>query len=434
MMNDLGKEGVHARRSLFDDALARLDRAAPMADVDEETLLRLRRPEQVLHVSIPVRMDDGSLRIFEGMRVRHSTIRGPGKGGIRYHPDVNLDEVKALAFWMACKCAVVDIPYGGAKGGICVNPKELSSAELERLSRGFIRPIADAIGPDIDIPAPDVYTNETIMAWMADEYAKIKRQWIPGVITGKPVELGGSLGRDDATGRGGYYCIVELAKRRKWNPSKVRVAVQGWGNASQHCARLLASDGYRIVAASDSTGGVHRAEGLDFSSLMEVKNKTGRLQAAALRADAVTNAQLLEVDAELLIPGALEDQITADNARRIKAHAIVELANGPTTAEADQILADRDVIVVPDILANAGGVTVSYFEWAQNRAGVYWELADVHQRLKTIMTREFNTVYELMETKRTDMRTAAYAHALSRISAAVRATGTREMFAKEGKR
>src|SRR5688572_3280813 len=332
------KEDVHVRASLFDDAIARLDRAAPLADADEETILRLRQPEHLVQVSIPVRMDDGSLRIFPGVRVRHSTIRGPGKGGIRYHPNVTLDEVKALAFWMACKCAVVDIPYGGAKGGITVDPKRLSQTELERLSRAFLRAIADAIGPDLDIPAPDVYTNETVMAWMADEYAKIKRQWVPGVITGKPVAMGGSVGRDDATGRGGYYCVQELAKRRGWSPTKVRVALQGWGNAAQHCAKLLAQDGYRIVAASDSSGGVYRAEGIEFDKLMRVKSETGRLHAGPLKGDAVTNAQLLELDAELLVPAALENVITVDNAPRIKAQAVLELANGPTTSDADTIL------------------------------------------------------------------------------------------------
>ena len=429
-MDGSRKEDGHGRASLFDDAIARLDRAAPLSDADDETILRLRQPEHIAQVSIPVRMDDGSLRIFPGVRVRHSTIRGPGKGGIRYHPNVTLDEVKALAFWMACKCAVVDIPYGGGKGGITVDPKQLSTMELERLSRGFIRMIADAIGPDIDIPAPDVYTNETIMAWMADEYAKIKRQWIPGVITGKPVALGGSLGRDDATGRGGYYCVQELARRRKWTPHRTRVALQGWGNAAQHCARLLEGDGYRIVAASDSSGGVYRAEGLDYSTLMEVKARHGKLRADLIKADAITNEQVLELDAEVLVPAALENVITADNAPRIKAQAVIELANGPTTPEADRILAERNVIVVPDILANAGGVTVSYFEWAQNRAGVYWALDDVHQKLKGIMCRAFGEVHDLMESKRTDMRNAAYIQALNRIAAANRAGGTREMFAR----
>jgi glutamate dehydrogenase (NADP+) len=431
-MNDAVKEvgGASTQRSLYEEAIARMDRAAPLAEADPETLLRLRQPEHISQVSIPVRMDDGKLRVFSGMRVRHSTIRGPAKGGIRYHPNVTLDEVKALAFWMACKCAVVNIPYGGGKGGITVDPKQLSQMELEKLSRGFMRGIADAIGPDIDIPAPDVYTNETVMAWMADEYAKIKRQWIPGVITGKPVELGGSLGRDDATGRGGYYCIQELARRRKWTPSKVRVALQGWGNAAQHCARLLESDGYIIVAASDSSGGVYRPDGLSFGSLMSVKRETGRLKPDALKAKSITNAQILELDAELLVPAALENQITGENAKRIKAQAVLELANGPITVDGDRVLTDRNILVIPDILANAGGVTVSYFEWVQNRAGAYWPVEEVNQRLKAIMYREFTTVYDLMESKRTDMRNAAYVVALNRISAACRAGGTCSLFAK----
>ena len=394
-----GKDEVPSG-SLYAAAIARLDRAAVIAKANPETVSRLREPETLVQVSIPVRMDDGSLRIFQGCRVRHSTLRGPGKGGIRYHPSVTLDEVKALAFWMACKCAVVNIPYGGAKGGITVDPRQLSQMELERLSRGFVRAIADVIGPDIDIPAPDVYTNETIMGWMTDEYSRIRRQWIPGVFTGKPIALGGSLGRDDATGRGGYYCIQEISKRRSWSPAKTRVAIQGFGNAGQHVARLLHGDGYRIVAVSDSVAGIYRADGFDVPSLIETKTQTGKLP----KAQSISNTQILETDVEVLIPAALENVITADNAAKIKAQAIIELANGPTTPQADKILYERGVMVVPDILANAGGVTVSFFEWAQNRQGFYWGLEDVHKRLKTIMSREFTAISELMEHHKTDMR------------------------------
>jgi glutamate dehydrogenase (NADP+) len=380
-------------------------------------------------------MDDESLRVFEGYRVRHDDTRGPTKGGIRYHPAVDLSEVKALAFWMTCKCAVVGIPYGGAKGGIVVDPKQLSKLELERLSRGFIQRIADFIGPDIDIPAPDVYTNPMIMGWMMDEYSRIRRQHSPAVITGKPIPLGGSLGRDEATGRGGFICVENLVRRARL-PQRSRVAIQGFGNAGQNIARLLHQAGHRIVAVSDSQGGIFRAEGFDVPSLIHYKNDTRQLQAVycqgsiceMVAADRVTNSELLELDVDLLVPAALENQITGDNAPRLQAAVVVELANGPTTFEADEILHQRGKLLVPDILANAGGVTVSYFEWIQNRAGLYWSDTDVRNRLEEIMTREFDGVYDLMEKHRIDMRTAAYVQALNRIGAAIESQGTRRYF------
>jgi glutamate dehydrogenase (NADP+) len=422
--------------SIFQDAIRRLDVAAKYVEVDAEALEQLKFPRAVLQVSIPVRMDDGSLRIFEGYRVRHDATRGPTKGGIRFHPQVDLDEVKALAFWMTCKCAVIGIPYGGAKGGVVVNPKELSHLELERLSRGFVQQLADFIGPDTDIPAPDVYTNERVMGWMMDEYSKIVRRRTPDVITGKPIPLGGSQGRDDATGRGAYYCIQELEKRRGWNPSDLRVAVQGFGNAGQHVARLLQADGYRIVGVSDSRGGAYRPAGFDVPSLMHVKNETRELKAVycegsvceAVEAEAITNEELLELDVDLLIPAALENQITIDNAERIRAQVIVEVANGPITSDADRVLAAAGKLVVPDILANAGGVTVSYFEWVQNRQGFYWTRDQVATRLQEMMAREFNAVFERMEEHGTDMRTAAYVHALQRMGEALEAQGTYSYF------
>ena len=421
---------------IFNDALMRLESAAAHTDVDSETLTRLRQPEQAIQVAVPVRMDDGSLQIFSGYRVRHNSFRGPTKGGLRYHPSVNLDEVKALAFWMTFKCAVVGIPYGGGKGGVAVNPKELSRMELERLSRSFIAKIAPFIGPDTDIPAPDVYTNSTIMGWMADEYAKIAGCQSPGVITGKPLALGGSLGRDDATGRGAYYCIKELERRRGWDPSQIRVAVQGWGNAGQHVARLLHADGYQIVAASDSRGGVYKEGGFDVPSLIQFKNETRLLKGVYCKGSVcelidhtqLSNEELLELDVDLLLPSAVENVITAENAARIKAPCIVELANGPVTSAADIILRDNGKLIVPDILANAGGVTVSYFEWVQNRAGFAWELDEVHSRLETIMRREFGAIYSLMEELGSDMRTAAYVHALKRLATAIEAAGTRGWF------
>lgn len=370
---------------IFTDALRRLDQAAEFAVIDPEALARLRSPKQVLEVSIPVRMDDGSLRVFRGYRVRHDDTRGPTKGGLRYHPDVNPSEVKALAFWMTCKCAVMGIPFGGAKGGVAVDPKELSPLELERLSRGFVEQVADFIGPKTDIPAPDVYTNAMVMGWMMDEYSKIRRQRTPAVITGKPIPLGGSLGRDDATGRGAYYCIKELEQIRGWNPPDIRVAVQGFGNAGQHVSRLLHADGYRVIAVSDSRGGILREDGIDIGGA--IRRKTSGKSGAAIYSDCsvcdcpvcgvgvcccaesdastgeyITNEALLELDVDILIPAALEDQITADNVGRILAPVIVEVANGPVTGDADAILNEKNTLIIPDILANAGGVTVSYFE------------------------------------------------------------------------
>ncbi len=425
--------------SLFDDAMKRLNRAMEYTDFNKEIALRVGTPKSCLEVSVPLRRDNGSLEFFRGYRVRHDDTRGPTKGGLRYHPAVTLDEVKSLAFWMTFKCAVVGIPFGGAKGGISVNPKELSPMELERLSREFIRRIADFIGPDVDIPAPDVYTNERIMGWMMDEYSTIRRQHSPAMITGKPVSMGGSVGRSDATGRGAYYCIRELAKRVKLDPAETRIAVQGFGNAGQHVARLLHKDGYRIVAVSDSQGGIYSPGGFDIPSLIRTKEDTRHIKAVycdgalchAIEATNLTNAELLELDVDILIPAALENQITAENAPNIKARYIVEVANGPVTSDADTILNERKIEVIPDILANAGGVTVSYFEWLQNRSGYYWELQEIHQKLQAIMSREFEKVYDLALELQIDMRTAAYVHALKRLGETMEAKGTSSYFSNE---
>jgi len=425
---------------VFRDALQNLDHAFEYADIHREAIERLKHPKMLIEVSIPVRMDDGSMRIFTGYRVRHDDTRGPGKGGIRYHPDVDLSEVKALAFWMTCKTAVMGLPYGGAKGGICVNPKELSPLELERLSRGFIQRIADFIGPEVDVPAPDVYTNSMIMGWMADEYSKIKRQSTPAVITGKPIPLGGSLGRNEATGRGAYFCIKEHEKQRGWKPEDVTVAIQGFGNAGQAVARLLDDDGYRIVAVSDSSGAIHRKEGFHVPSLIHAKQESRKVQAVycadglceVVEAEKITNEELLELDVDILIPAALEEVITAENAPRIRAETIVEVANGPVSSAADPSLVENGIFVIPDILANAGGVTVSYFEWVQNKAGLYWTEEEVNTRLHERMSREYGNVYELTQRHDIDMRTAAYVHALSRIGKALTAQGTEEYF-KNGK-
>ena len=425
--------------NIFADAIRRLDRSIQYSDIDQEAVDKLKLPKQVMEVSIPVRMDDGSLRVFTGYRVRHDDTRGPTKGGIRFHPDVNLNEVKALAFWMTFKCAVVGLPYGGGKGGVIVNAKELSRMELERLSRGFIEQLADFIGPETDVPAPDMYTNAMIMGWMMDEYSTIHRRRTPAVITGKPIPLGGSLGRNEATGRGAYYCIKELERKQNWTPGDVRVAVQGFGNAGQHVARLLHADGYRIVAVSDSRGGIYKEEGFDVPSLIQVKNESRHLKAVycegsiceVIEADNISNAELLELDVDLLIPAAMENQITDENAPRVRAPLIVEVANGPITSGGDAVLNGRQMVVVPDILANAGGVTVSYFEWVQNKTGDYWTLEVVNQRLAEIMAREFNVVADFADEKQIDMRTAAYSVALNRIGEAIASLGTKRYFVGE---
>ncbi len=421
---------------VFADAIKNLDHAFKYAEIHEEALERLKHPKMVIDVSIPVRMDNGEMRVFHGYRVRHDDTRGPAKGGIRYHPDVDINEVKALAFWMTCKCALMNLPYGGAKGGICVNPKELSNLELERLSRGFIRRIADFIGPEIDVPAPDVYTNAMIMGWMMDEFSHLVGRHTPAVITGKPIALGGSQGRSEATGRGGYFCVMEHEIHRGWKPRDVRVAIQGFGNAGQAIAKLMHEDGYKIVAVSDSKGGIYRKEGFHIPSLIEAKNVHRRLEAIycedgicdMLEADQITNAELLELDVEILIPAALENVITKKNARKIQAETILELANGPITTDADKILTKRGAVVIPDILANAGGVTVSYFEWVQNKAGWYWSEEEVNTKLHAKMREEYHAVYELTQVHGIDMRTAAYVHALGRIGESLAAQGTVDYF------
>lgn len=423
-------------KNIFDNAISRLDAAFANANVDREVLEQLKHPKQILEVSVPVRMDDGSLKIFTGYRVRHNDALGPTKGGIRYHPNVTREEVMALAFWMTLKCALAGLPYGGGKGGITVNPKDLSKLELKRLSRSYIRQIADFIGPQRDVPAPDVYTNSMIMGWMMDEYSTIKRSHSPAVITGKPISLGGSLGRDDATGRGAYYCIKQLESIKKWQPSNIKVAVQGFGNAGQHIAQLLHSDGYQIVAISDSQGGVYSENGFDVPSIIKTKNATSRVQAVyctgsvceVVNAQQISNEDLLELPVDILIPAALEDQITVKNAAKIRAPFIVELANGPVSSEADAILDKKTTFIIPDILANSGGVIVSYFEWVQNNTGFYWDVDEVHAKLHKTITKAFQAVYELAITKNLPMRTAANVHALNRIQEAIKAGGTEEYF------
>jgi len=422
--------------SLFAEANRQLDKALKCYPIDKEAELRLRTPLSSLQVSIPVRMDDGSLQIFQGYRVRYNDLLGPTKGGIRFHPQVNLDEVKSLSFWMTFKCAVVGIPYGGGKGGVTVDPKSLSLLEIERLSRGYIIAVADFIGPDLDIPAPDVYTNGTIMGWMADEYSKIRRASTPAIITGKPVALGGSLGRDDATGRGGFYVLEAIRSRIGLTAKSLRVAVQGFGNAGVHYAKLAHALGHKIVAVSDSKTAIFCEEGIDPESVNRYKSEKGELKAVRIKGEGyeeqtfkkIGHDELLELDVDLLVPAALENAITEKNASKIKAKVVLELANGPTTPAADHILEERGITVIPDILANAGGVTVSYFEWVQNRAGMYWSTEEVHAKLKVMMEKAGHEVTDCKEKYKCSLRTAAYVRALMRLDAAVHAKGTLGLF------
>jgi glutamate dehydrogenase (NADP+) len=424
---------------VFDDALSRLEKFGKEAEIDPEVITALSQPLAVLTASVPLRMHDGSTNYLRAYRCRYNSALGPTKGGIRFHPDVNRSEVQALAFWMTIKCAVVGIPYGGAKGGVAVDPKSLSPMELERLSRGYMRAMADFVGPEIDIPAPDVYTNARIMGWMADEYETIHRRKSPGVITGKPIALGGIYGRDEATGRGAYLVIRRYAERMGFEPGKMRVAIQGFGNAGYNVARLLQQDGYLIVAVSDSKGAIYSEDGFDVESLHRHKLESRSLEAVYCDGSVtetvphkeISNEELLELDVDLLIPAALEDVIHDGNAKKIQAKTIVEVANGPVAAGADELLHDRDVVVLPDVLVNAGGVTVSYFEWVQNRQGFAWTLEEVRGRLETVMKEAFDAMWNLYKDGRT-ARSAAYAVALERIEEALLAGGDRAYFANGG--
>jgi len=423
-------------RNVFEDAVTRVERIGVDAGVAPETVDALRQPRALLTADLPVRMDDGSTRHFVAYRCRYNDALGPTKGGIRFHPDVTREEVMALALWMTIKCAVVGLPYGGGKGGVAVDPKGLSRLELERLSRAYMRAMADFVGPDTDIPAPDVYTNARIMGWMADEYEAIHRRKTPAVITGKPILLGGSLGRDEATGRGAFVVIQEYARRVGLEPENTRVAVQGFGNAGYHVARLLQEAGYRIVAVSDSKGGVYSDEGFDIESLWEHKQSAGKVEGVYCTGSVcevvehrkISNEELLELEVDLLVPAALEGVITTENAGRIRAPLIAEVANGPITAEADSQMRERHITVLPDVLTNAGGVTVSYFEWSQNRQGYAWTLEEVRERLERVLTRAFDGLWHLHQTEKVSIRDAAYAMALRRIGEAIEAEGTRDYF------
>ncbi|MEO1005496.1 MAG: Glu/Leu/Phe/Val dehydrogenase [Cyanobacteria bacterium J06638_38] len=426
--------------SLLADASKRLEQALKHVDISEDAIARLKHPKTSLSVSIPVRMDDGSLQVFPGYRVRYEDTRGAGKGGVRYHPHVSLDEVQSLAFWMTFKCALLDLPFGGAKGGITVNPKELSRAELERLSRGYIDAIADAIGVDIDILAPDVYTNAVIMGWMMDQYSTIQRQLCRGVVTGKPLALGGSKGRDTATAMGAFTVIQAMLSQFKLIPTETTIAVQGFGNAGSTLTGLLAEAGYKIVAVSDSKGGIFAPQGLDIASVIHHKRQRREMKAvycedtvcSIIEHQVISNHELLALNVDVLIPAALENQINQHNAKEIKAKYIFEVANGPVSSDADEILAVQGTYVFPDILVNAGGVTVSYFEWVQNRSGWYWTLEEVNQRLQDKMKLETQRVWQLSQNLNISIRTAAYVLALKRLGTALDAKGTRAYFTGDG--
>jgi len=402
----------------FGAALQQLDTAAALMQLDVHVHRILSAPDRVIEVSIPVRMDDGTVQLFTGYRSQYNNALGVYKGGIRYHPDVTVDEVKALSFWMAIKCATVNIPFGGGKGGVIVNPKELSTGELERLSRGYMQKMWPVLGSDTDVPAPDVYTTPEIMNWMREEYESIVGHADPGVITGKPVEQGGSEGRSYATAQGGYYCVRALAAKQGWNPADTTIAIQGFGNAGAHMARILSTDGYRIVAISDSQGGIYDPTGIDIAAALTAKQTQGLSHYIAGHSSAarISNEELLTLPVHCLIPAALEHVITKDNVSQVQAQAIVELANGPTTPEADTILREKGVIVVPDVLANAGGVTVSYFEWDQNVKGEHWTESDVLEKLETIMVAAFDDVWTTAERYQVDLRTGAFVKAIERIS------------------
>ncbi|MFN2528747.1 MAG: Glu/Leu/Phe/Val dehydrogenase, partial [Candidatus Baltobacteraceae bacterium] len=417
MTETLDVSAVQSAENVWTMAQSQLDEVAKLIGLNDSVHKYIRYPKRILEVSVPVRMDNGVFNMFTGYRVQHNMSRGPGKGGIRFHPAVTLDEVKALAMWMTWKCALVNIPFGGAKGGVICDPKSMSMQELENLTRRFTTEISIIIGPEKDIPAPDVYTTPQIMAWIMDTFSMQHGYSISGVVTGKPISIGGSLGRDKATARGCLYVIDDAMQALGIPVQGARVAIQGFGNAGLHAATLMRDRGYTVVAVSDSRGGLMNAKGLDVDAVIKHKEATGGVSGFP-RGDAINNKDVLECDCEVLIPAALEKVITKDNAAKIKARIVAEAANGPTLPEADDILHDRGIMVLPDILANAGGVTVSYFEWVQDLQANFWEEDEINQRLKKIMTRAFRETYEQAQNRKVNMRKGAYAVAVGRVAEA----------------
>ncbi|HUG55818.1 MAG TPA: Glu/Leu/Phe/Val dehydrogenase [Candidatus Limnocylindrales bacterium] len=412
----------HTQRDPWQVALEQFDTAADRLHLDPNMRGILRECQRELIVHFPVRMHDGTVKVFTGYRVQHNVSRGPGKGGIRYHPSVNLNEIKALAMWMTWKCAVVGIPYGGAKGGVVCDPKQMTQQQLETLTRRYATEIMLLIGPERDIPAPDVNTNAQTMAWIMDTYSMHHGYTAPAVVTGKPLSIGGSEGRSEATARGAVYTIIEASKHLGLDLDGARVVVQGYGNAGSHSAKLMSELGATVVAVSDTSGGIHSPKGLDPFKVDAYKRETGRVQGFP-GTDPVSNAELLELDCDILIPAAIENQIGEHNAPRIRAKVVAEAANGPTSPEADRILFDRGAFLIPDILCNAGGVTVSYFEWVQDLQNLFWREATINARLKEVMVRSFTDVLNMAQKHKVDMRTAAYMVAVHRVAEATLTRG-----------
>jgi glutamate dehydrogenase/leucine dehydrogenase len=406
----------------FENSQKQLQSIAEKLEMEDSIIDQLMEPDRIVEVSIPIKMDNGTTRVFKGFRSQHNNARGPYKGGIRYHQNVSKDEIKAFSMWMSWKSGIIGLPYGGGKGGIIVNPHELSQGELEGLSRGFIRKIYDFIGPNTDVPAPDVNTDGQIMSWFVDEYSTISRELVPAAFTGKPVEIGGSLGRESATGRGATFMLDKLQERENLDPKDTSIAIQGFGNAGYWFARLAEERGYKIVAISDSKGGIYKESGFDIEGAKSHKDTQGQLH--GFDGDFISNEELLELEVEVLVPAALENAITKENADNISASYIIEIANGPTTHEADEILSDKNILVVPDILANAGGVTVSYFEWVQNNQGFYWEEEEVNKRLEKLMKKAFDKGFRIFD-DRDDLnsRMAVYSIAVKEVADAIKLKG-----------
>ncbi len=414
---------MSVRSDPYKVAVSQVQRAGEMLGLEQGMIDLMTRPKREFTVNFPVRMDDGSIRVFTGFRVQHNFARGPCKGGIRYHPAVSLDEVRALAMWMTWKCATVGLPYGGAKGGVICNPKEMSAGELERMTRRYASEIAPIIGPHVDIPAPDMYTDAQVMAWIMDTYSMNVGYSVPGVVTGKPISLGGSEGREEATSRGLAYCVREAMTVEGVQREGATAAVQGFGNVGWNAARLLKEElGMRITALSDSSGGIFDPAGLDPVDVYEHKRRTGSVQGYPEALD-ITNQELLEMECTVLVPAALENVLSSDNADRVKARIVAEGANGPTTPEADRVLYEKGITLIPDILCNAGGVTVSYFEWVQDLQFLFWSKAEIENRLDQIMTYSFARVYATAGAKEVDMRTAAYLLAVDEVVQATKMRG-----------
>ncbi|MBO9131026.1 Glu/Leu/Phe/Val dehydrogenase [Bacillus sp. 165] len=406
---------------LFTSTQSIIKEAVRMLGYSDEMYDLLKEPLRLLTVRIPVRMDDGSVKIFTGYRSQHNDAVGPTKGGIRFHPEVDEEEVKALSMWMSLKCGIVDLPYGGGKGGIICDPRTMSFGELERLSRGYVRAVSQIVGPTKDIPAPDVYTNPQIMAWMMDEYSRIQEFDSPGFITGKPLVLGGSAGRETATAQGVTICIEEAAKKKGIELKGARVIIQGFGNAGSYLAKFMSDAGAKVIGISDAQGALYDPNGLDIDYLLERRDSFGTV--TNLFTNTITNKELLEKECDILVPAAISNQITRENAHNIKAQIVVEAANGPTTLEATKILTERGVLLVPDVLASAGGVTVSYFEWVQNNQGYYWSEEEVEQKLRQNIIRSFESVFSTSQMRKVDMRLAAYMVGIRRMAEASRFRG-----------